>query len=435
MKNRIFGIQRFIKNEAFSSIFLLMCAIIAILWANSTHSESYFQLLHLEFGFNIESKKLSMSFLHWINDGLMAIFFFVIGLEIKREIIAGQLSSIKKAILPIFAAIGGVIAPIIIFILLNHNKPGSEGWGIPMATDIAFSLGILTLLGKRVPLALKVFLTAFAIFDDICAVIVIAIFYSSSISWLFLGIAAILYALLLVMNYAKIYNQGIFIFVGIMIWYLFFISGIHPSIAGVIVAFTIPANKKIDTRKYISKMKTLIGEERTRASEEKFLSKPEIKWIERMQELTHRVMPACQLLEKNLHGVVIFFIMPLFALGNAGVQFLGEGPNSGEFNYLAGNIAISLVFGKIIGITMFSWLAVKLKVASFPLRTNIKHIFGLSCLGGFGFTMSLFINNLAFTDKYLENCAKMGILGGSLIAATLGYTVLRILLKNNTEKE
>ena len=412
-----------------------MCAIIAILWANSTHSESYFHLLHLHLGLSIEANNFSMSLLHWINDGLMAVFFFVIGLEIKREIIAGQLSSVKKAILPIFAAIGGVIVPIIIFSLLNYNRPGSEGWGIPMATDIAFSLGILTLLGRRVPLALKVFLTAFAIFDDICAVVVIAIFYSATLNWAFLGVAALLYALLLMLNYAKMYNQALFLTVGILIWYFFLMSGIHPSIAGVIVAFTIPANKMLDTRKYISQMKSLIGEERTRTSEEKFLTKSEIKWVERVQDLTHGVMPSCQLLEKNLHGAVIFFIMPLFALGNAGVQFIGEGPDSGEFNYLARNIATALVFGKIIGITLFSWIAVKLKIASLPLRTNMKHIFGLSCLGGFGFTMSLFINNLAYTDKYLENCAKMGILGGSLIAAVVGYLVLRILLRNNVEKE
>lgn len=435
MKKRIIGIQRFIKNEAFSSIFLLMCAIIAILWANSTHSESYFHLLHLHLGVSLESNNFSMSLLHWINDGLMAVFFFVIGLEIKREIIAGQLSSVKKAILPIFAAVGGVIFPIILFSLLNYGKPGAEGWGIPMATDIAFSLGILTLLGKRVPLALKVFLTAFAIFDDICAVVVIAIFYSSTLNWAFLGVAALLYALLVMLNYAKMYNQALFLTIGVLIWYFFLMAGIHPSIAGVIVAFTIPANKMLDTRKYISQMKSLIGEEKTRASEEKFLTKSEIKWIERMQELTHGVMPSCQLLEKNLHGAVIFFIMPLFALGNAGVQFIGEGSDSGEFNYLASNIAIALVLGKIIGITFFSWIAVKLKIASLPLRTNMKHIFGLSCLGGFGFTMSLFINNLAYTDKYLENCAKMGILGGSLIAAILGYVVLRILLKDNVEKE
>lgn len=435
MKKRIIGLQRFIKNEAFSSIFLLLCALIAIIWANSSHSESYFHFLHLHLGINFESVSFSMSLLHWINDGLMAVFFFVIGLEIKRELMAGQLSTAKKAILPVIAAIGGVIMPILLFRTLNYGQPGSEGWGIPMATDIAFSLGILTLLGRRVPLSLKVFLTAFAIFDDICAVAVIAIFYSSTLNWTFFLLAIGFYGVLLILNYFKLYNQALFLTIGVFIWYLFLMSGIHPSIAGVLVAFTIPANKKLNTRLFVKEMSKTLGEESRRSAGEKFLTQTEIKWVEKMQNLTNGVMPSCQFLEKNLHHTVIFFIMPLFALANAGVQFTGEGADAGEFNYLARNISLSLVLGKIIGITSFTWLAVKLKIANLPYKTNMKQIFGISCLGGFGFTMSLFINHLSYTDKYLENCAKMGILGGSVFAAISGYIILRILLKDNNAYE
>jgi len=431
MKKRVIGIQRFIKHEAFSSIFLLVCAVIAIVWANSSHSESYFHILHTYFGFKLNGSEFSMSLMHWINDGLMFAFFFVIGLETKREIIAGQLSTVKKASLPVIAAIGGVVIPIALFAILNYGKAGAEGWGIPMATDIAFSLGILTLLGKRVPIALKVFLTAFAIFDDICAVVVIAIFYSSNINWEFLGIAGLLLTGLMMLNRIKMYNAAVFFITGIAIWYLFLKAGIHPTIAGVLLAFTIPATKKIVMRDFIKEMRRLIGEDRTRVSKSKFLSKDDIHWIEKIDNLSEEVVPTCQNLEKNLHGYVSFLIMPIFALANAGVQFISDGATeTGSFNYLSSNIAISLVAGKVIGITAFTWLAVKLGLAELPRFIKMKHIFGLSFLGGFGFTMSLFINNLSLTDKLLQDSSKLGILVGSLISAVLGYFILRYVLKD-----
>jgi len=429
MKKRVIGIQRFIKHEAFSSIFLLICAVIAIIWANSPHSSTYFHILHTEIGLNYNGSNFSMSLLHWINDGLMAIFFFVIGLEIKREIIAGQLSTVKKATLPVVAALGGIIAPILLFSILNYGKAGSEGWGIPMATDIAFSLGILTLLGKRVPIALKVFLTAFAIFDDICAVVVIAFFYSTGLNWEFLGMAFALLALLMMLNKANLYNGGVFLATGILIWYLFLVAGIHPTIAGVLVAFTIPANKKIVMRDFIKSMRSLIVENKTRPSESKFLTKEDINWVDRISSLSGEIVPTCQNLEKNLHGYVSYIIMPLFALGNAGVQFISDGTTeTGDFNSLSANIASALVGGKVIGITLFTWIAIKLGIADLPRFVKMKHIFGLSFLGGFGFTMSLFINNLSFTDSTLQDSAKLGILLGSLLAAVFGYIILRMVL-------
>lgn len=429
MVNNVFGIQRFIKHEAFSSIFLLICAIIAIVWANSSYSETYFHILHTEIGLNINGSNFSMSLLHWINDGLMTIFFFVIGLEIKREIIAGQLSSVKKATLPVVAALGGILIPILLFTILNYGKPGSEGWGIPMATDIAFSLGILTLLGKRVPVSLKVFLTAFAIFDDICAVVVIAFFYSTSLNWEFLVLAFALFGMLFVLNRTNLYNGGVFLATGILIWYLFLVAGIHPTIAGVLIAFTIPANKKIIMRDFVKSMINLVGENKTRPSENKFLTKEDINWIDRISTLSIDVVPTCQNLEKSLHGYVSYLIMPIFALGNAGVQFISNGDTeTGDFNALSMNIATALVAGKVIGISLFTWLAVKIKIADLPRYVKMKHVFGLSFLGGFGFTMSLFINNLSFTDNLLQDSAKLGILVGSLAAAVLGYIILRIVL-------
>lgn len=431
MKKRITGIQRFIKHEAFSSIFLLICAVLAIGLANSTHSEYYFKILHTYLGVSFNGAHFSMSLLHWINDGLMSIFFFVIGLEIKREIIAGQLSTVKKASLPVIAAIGGIIVPIGIFTMLNYGQAGSEGWGIPMATDIAFSLGILTLLGKRVPIALKVFLTAFAIFDDICAVIVIAFFYSTNINWEFLAIAGMLLSVLFMLNKLKRYNGSVFLIIGIIIWYLFFKAGIHPTIAGVLIAFSIPANKKIVMREFISEMRNLLGENRTRTQSSKFLSTDDVHWIEKIDNLSDEVIPTCQNLEKNLHGYVSFLIMPIFALANAGVQIISDGTTeTGDFNYLSANIATSLVLGKVIGITFFTWLAVKLRIADLPRFVTMKQVFGLSFLGGFGFTMSLFINNLSLTDTLLQDSAKLGILAGSLVAAIFGYVILRIVLKD-----
>lgn len=430
MKKRVTGIQRFIKHEAFSSIFLLVCAILAIFWANSSHSEHYFHVLHTYLGISFNDAHFSMSLLHWINDGLMSIFFFVIGLEIKREIIAGQLSTVKKASLPIIAAIGGILVPIGLFTLLNWGKPGAEGWGIPMATDIAFSLGILTLLGKRVPIALKVFLTAFAIFDDICAVIVIAFFYSTNINWEYLAIATLLISLLFALNKLKRYNGFLFLIIGIIVWYLFYQAGIHPTIAGVLIAFTIPANKKIVMREFVSEMRQLLGENRTRPMESKFLSTEDVHWIEKIDHLSDEVVPTCQNIEKNLHGYVSYLIMPIFALANAGVQIVSDGTTeTGDFNYLSANIATSLVAGKVIGITFFTWLAVKLGIADLPRFVNMKQVFGLSFLGGFGFTMSLFINNLSFPESLLQDSAKLGILAGSIIAAILGYVILRIVLR------
>jgi len=431
MRKKAIGIQHFIQHEAFSSIFLLVCAILAILWANSSFNETYFNILNTRFGLEYNGQEMAMPLIHWINDGLMSIFFFVIGLEIKREIMAGQLSSVKKATLPVIAALGGIVIPIAIFTIMNHGRPGSEGWGIPMATDIAFSLGILTLLGKRVPIALKVFLTAFAIFDDICAVVVIAIFYSTTLHWHFLLIAILLLALLFLLNRAKLYNGTVFLLVGIVIWFLFFEAGVHPTIAGVLIAFTIPANKKMIMNEFLISMKNMVYSKKIEENigEHKFLCHEEIRYLEKVNGLTHDAMPTCQQLEKNLHGFVSYLIMPIFALANAGVIIWGGNQlESGGFNYFSMNIATSLVLGKVIGITGFTYLAVKFGLAELPKSIKMKHIFGLSFLGGFGFTMSLFINNLSISDNLLEDSAKLGILAGSLAAAVLGYTILKMML-------
>ena len=425
--------QRFFRMEASASILLLITAFIAIIWANTPYAESYFRLWENHLSFKIADFSLSKPLFLWINDGLMAIFFFVIGLEIKREILGGELASLKKASLPFFAALGGIFVPLSLFLLLNHGKPGSEGWGIPMATDIAFSLGILKLLGNKVPLGLKIFLTTFAIIDDIGAVLVIGIFYTTNVVWLYILISLGLLLILALINKLQIDFHILYLLIGLIIWYLFLKSGIHPTIAGVLVAFTIPANKRIDPYSFSERMKLLVNEFSSTSHERRFLTHPQLIATDQAEGLTYKMQPLLQRLEHRLHGWVAFFIMPVFALANAGVSLTTESGEFIGFSGLSMNIALSLFFGKIIGITLFSWVAIKMKIAILPSRTNMPLIFGAGIVGAIGFTMALFINNLAYTDINLINDAKIGIIGGSLIAGVLGYIVLRMFLNRENE--
>jgi NhaA family Na+:H+ antiporter len=312
--------QKFFGMEASASILLLITAFIAIIWANTPYADQYFELWQYHLSFSLGEFGLSKPLFLWINDGLMAIFFFVIGLEIKREILGGELSSFKKATLPFFAALGGIFVPLALFLLLNSGKPGAEGWGIPMATDIAFSLGILKLLGKRVPLGLKIFLTTFAIIDDIGAVLVIGIFYTSNVMWLYIIIAMVLLFILMLINKLQIDYHILYLLIGLVIWYLFLKSGIHPTIAGVLVAFTIPANKMISPHSFADKMKLLLSSFKNGGQEKRFLTTEQLSATYEAESLTYKIQPLSQRLENRLHGWVAYFIMPVFALANAGVS-------------------------------------------------------------------------------------------------------------------
>jgi len=351
-------------------------------------------------------------------------------IEMNRD--EGELNSVKKATFPLFAAVGGMVIPVILFLVLNNNNPEtSRAWGIPMATDIAFSLAILKLLGNKVPLGLKIFLIAFAIVDDLGAVLVIAVFYSEEIKWGLIGIAMIMLAILFFLSSKKIYIWSLSLLFGAVIWILFLKSGIHPTIAGVLMAFTIPIRQKMDMDTYakgldcISRIIKDSGD-----PDSPLLSKTQIEEIDNLEDWTEKVQSPLQHLEHKLHNWVAFLIMPVFALSNSGVQIGGEGLDL--HLSLSGNIAISLVAGKLLGVAFFSWLALKLKLAELPSGTSFGQIIGVALLAGVGFTMSIFVANLAFPEQQmLLDSSKVGILAGSLFAGFAGYITLRITLKSS----
>ncbi|WP_297090284.1 Na+/H+ antiporter NhaA [uncultured Draconibacterium sp.] len=420
-------INRFIKLETSSSIILFTASIAALVLANSSLSESFLGFWKNYVTISLPGFELSKPVLKWINDGLMAIFFFLIGLEIKREILIGELSDIKKASLPILAALGGMIFPALLFVALNKGNAGMEGWGIPMATDIAFSLGILTLLGKRVPVGLKVFLMAFAIIDDLGAVLVIAFFYSSKLIWANIAIGLAIVVALAILTRFKLYTKYLYFIAGAIVWVLFLKSGIHSTIAGVLMALTIPIDRHINTNIFYEKGKEILDgfkQECDNQDENKtILNHHQLNAIDQMEELTEKTASPIQFLEHRLHGWVAFIILPLFAFANAGVVFSFSGDTN---TTLASNIAFSLVIGKFVGIFLVSFIAIKFKLSELPKNVNYMNLAGVSMLGGLGFTMALFINNLAFSDEILINSAKMGILLGSFVAGLAGYVLLRI---------
>ena len=423
-------INRFIKLETSSSIILFVATIAALILANSNLGEQFLGFWKNYITISFPGFKISKPILKWINDGLMAVFFFLIGLEIKREILIGELSNIRKASLPVLAALGGMIFPALLFVTFNSGNQGSEGWGIPMATDIAFSLGILTLLGKRVPLGLKVFLMAFAIIDDLGAVLIIAFFYSSKLIWANIAMGLIIVAVLIVLTRLRLYSKYFYFIAGVVVWVLFLKSGIHSTIAGVLMALTIPIDRHIETRTFYDKgneiLKRFYDACQSKDKKTNILNHDQLVAIDEMEELTEKTASPLQYLEHSLHGWVAYLIIPLFALANAGVVFSFTGDTN---TLLASNIAISLVVGKFIGIFLISYLAVKLKLSELPKNVNFISMAGVAFLGGLGFTMALFINDLAFTDEVLINSAKMGILGGSLVAGVMGYIVVRMSLK------
>ena len=417
--------QKFVQIESLSGMLLFGATFLALVLANSPLGEQFQSLWRYKLGISSTGFELIKPLILWINDGLMAIFFFLIGLEIKRELLIGELNSVKKASFPFFAAIGGMLFPVILFLLLNRNPETSRAWGIPMATDIAFSLAILRLLGNRVPLGLKVFLTAFAIVDDLGAVLVIAIFYSETIQWSLMLGALILLAILFYLAYRRIYARYLILIFGIIIWYLFLKAGIHPTIAGILLAFTVPIRQKIDVKTYTKKLCDIVDKIQEKGDDNiPLLSKEQIEEIDNLEDWTEKVQSPLQHLEHKLHNWVAFFIMPVFALSNSGVSI------SGDMNLdtaLAGIIVICLVLGKLSGITLMAWLGIKLGLAELPSGVNFLQITGISLLAGVGFTMSIFVANLAFMDQaLLLDSAKVGILAGSIIAGILGYIVLRL---------
>lgn len=416
---------RFFQLEQASGLLLIAVAIVAIVWANSPLASSYFSIWSSKVSFGFGEFKIEKDFLHWINDGLMVVFFFVVGLEIKRELLIGELSSVKNAVMPAVAALGGMIFPAIIYFLINNTGEAAQGWGIPMATDIAFAIGILSILGNRVPFALKIFLTAVAIIDDLGAVIVIAVFYSTNISLMMLGAAGIVLIILIVLNYLQIKSPLVYILFGLVLWFLFLKSGVHTTIAGVVLAFTIPTKTRMNGKKFFDETSDALAEmkERGLVKDENRISVSVNEVLYTIEENCEKATAPAHRLEHKLHPYVAFFIMPVFALANAGVSLGGV---SGDvINGITLGIIAGLFVGKVLGVGLFSMAAVKLGLGVLPTGSSLRQIIGTGFLAGIGFTMSLFIGSLAFNSQELIDFAKIGIITGSIFSGIVGYMILK----------
>jgi len=424
--------QKFDRSQSLGGLLLFGATIVALIFANTGLSDFYDTIRETVFGIEAGSFSLKKPFIIWVNDGLMAIFFFMIGLEIKRELMIGELNTPAKAALPLIAAVGGMAVPIVFYIILNNNPLASHGWGIPMATDIAFSLAILKFLGKRVPVGLKVFLAAIAIIGDIVAVLVIALFYSRSIDWMMLLWAAIPISVLVVINLMNHFPKYLHLLCGIVIWYCFLKAGIHPTIAGVLLAFTVPLRQKTDVKTFSIKLFEIADEiKETSATEAPLLTSDQMEQIDDIEEWVENVQSPLQHIEHVLQNWVAYLIMPLFAFFNAGVAFsAGMQPDLP----LISSLGLSLFLGKTIGVTLFSYASIRMKFASLPPGVSFGQIFGTAILAGVGFTMSMFIANLAFSDApVLMDSAKIGILSGSLVSGVAGYLMLRFCRQGNSQ--
>lgn len=380
----------FIYSGQIGGVILIICVIISLIIANSGWGDGFNDVLGSHFGYESSTIHLRYSLSQWINDGLMAIFFLLVGLEIKREIVEGELSSPQRAAMPIFAAFGGMLVPALIYFAFNNGGPTGAGWGIPMATDIAFALGVLSLLGKRVPASLKIFLAALAIVDDLGAILVIAIFYTNELHWNMLLYSGIIMALLIALNRMGVRNLIFYIIPGIFLWYFIHHSGVHATIAGVLLALTIPTNP--------------------------------VRATSPLESLEHIIVKP-----------VNFLIMPVFALANTNIRFESK-MLDGLSSPLGLGIIIGLLAGKPIGVTLFSWLSVKLKLSALPSKAGWRHIIGLGLLAGIGFTMSIFIGLLSFSSPEYQAEAKFSILVASLCAGITGFIFLNFLHKKKTQE-
>jgi NhaA family Na+:H+ antiporter len=418
--------QDFAHKQSSGGILLIIATVVALIWANSPWGESYVALWHTKLTVGVGDFSITKDLTHWINDGLMAVFFLVVGLEIKREVLVGELSSARNAALPVAAALGGAVVPALIYFAINASTEGSAGWGIPMATDIAFALGVLALLGERAPVALKVFVTALAIVDDIVAVLVIALFYTSEISWGALGVGAVFLAALIVANLLGVGKTLVYAVLGVGLWLCFLLSGVHATIAGVLLALTIPAISFIDPEAFLKRSRYVLDRfEKAGEKGENVLTNEERQAaLHALNHAAYKLEPPLHELEHALHPWVVFAIMPLFALANAGLP-LGGGILEALTSPVALGIVAGLVVGKQLGITLFVWLAVRSGLSELPEGIGWRHVYGAGWLAGIGFTMSLFISDLAFSDGSLVEDAKLGILCASLIAGVVGWTILR----------
>jgi NhaA family Na+:H+ antiporter len=419
-------LRQFTASSASGGILLMAAAVIAIAWANSPFWESYFTLWATPLTIGLGDVGLSKPLILWINDGLMAIFFLVVGLEIKREVLIGELATARRAALPIAAAAGGAVLPAVLYLAFAAGAGGeaARGWGIPMATDIAFALGVLALVGSRAPVALKIFLTALAIVDDLIAVMVIALFYTEDLSIAALGAAALVLVLLVAANRLGVRRPLVYAVLGVMLWVAVLQSGIHATIAGVLLAMTIPATIRIDGHEFAEHARRLVDKVDHRASEGPVRVKSRHAALWELEDLTEHAQSPMIRMEHALHPWVSYAIVPLFALANAGVR-IDRGLDAVATEAIFLGVFVGLVVGKPVGITLATWLVVRSGFASLPAGVGWRHIYGVAWLGGIGFTMSLFIGDLAFTEEASLALAKMGILAASIVAGVVGFVLLR----------
>lgn len=425
MIGKLVTIEKFINKEALSGILLFLATVAAVIVANSSLGQAYYDLWHLPLGINIGDNSISMTLTYWIDDGLMALFFLMVGLEIKREMLVGELSSVSKAMFPIIAAIGGMLIPALIYVGLNPNNP--LGFGIPMATDIAFALGILMLLGKKVNPALKLFLVALAVVDDLGAVLVVATVYTNEIHTEYFLHAGIIYALIWALNVKGVTKLLPYLILGIGLWVYIHAIGIHATIAGVLLAFAIPIKSNTDEDKFINDTRTDIDDFEKHKDTIPVLNHHQIDSLENIADNYDKVQNPLVRLEHNLHGLSAFFIMPLFAFSNAGVLIDFSGINANLMIVLG--VVFGLIIGKPIGIFGFTYLATKLRIIKKPENISWYEVLAVGFLGGIGFTMSIFITHLAFADEAIISAVKLGVFLASFIAAIVG--VLLITLKKD----
>jgi Na+:H+ antiporter, NhaA family len=423
--------QRFFRIETFGGSVLLFFGIAALVLANSPLAEAYKNLWELPITLTIAHHSLAMTLRQWINDGLMAVFFLLVGLEIKRELLAGELSSAKQAALPIACALGGMIAPAAIYWAFNMTGPGQRGWGIPMATDIAFAVGALTLIAPRAPIGAKVFLTALAIVDDMGSVLMIALFYSNAIAWGALGGAAFMLLILIGFNAAGVRQLWPYLLVGAGLWYFVHESGIHATVAGVVLAFTVPAHTRMNAAEFSREARALLDRfERTETGDSLVLtSKGQQESLCALENASHDAAAPILRLEHALHNFSAFVVMPLFAFANAGVTI----PLSLEHAEVGLGVFAGLIIGKPLGVMMAAFFGVRAGIAKLPQTMNWTSLLGYAFLAGIGFTMSLFITLLAFDNTALVDAAKRGVLVGSLLAGIAGAIVLRVASGSNNK--
>ncbi len=421
----VFGI--FINNNYVGGIVLLTATLLALFAANSGSMNFIKDVWNISADFSIGNFKLEMSLLHWVNDALMVVFFFVVGLEIKREMIVGELSSFKQASLPILAAIGGMVAPALIYTIINSGEAGQNGWGIPMATDIAFSLGVISLLGSRVPVSLKIFLTALAIVDDIGSILVLAVFYPShELHFHYLVYAGGIILLLMLFNRMNIHNAGLYLVPGVLLWYFVYQSGIHATIAGVALAMCIPARASINEVRFYVRSKYFLDKfrESSRSELNVLANKKQLNLIHSLHSTLRKANPLINRFEHTINPWVTYSIMPVFALANAGVS-LDVLPQVNAMPKIFTGIFLGLLVGKPLGIFIASYIACKLKIAELPKDVRWSQLFSVGIIAGIGFTMSIFIDSLAFSNEMMINEGKGSIIITSFLAAAIGLTALR----------